>query len=185
MGVRLGGQLMERTRRRLRWAGVALVAATVVTVGGAFAVAAPVEPSATPVSMTADALEHRAAALAAVPGMPAALAIGVTLNFPPPPPPAPEPQAPEPRGSVEDAIATYFGDMYSKALSVARCESTLNPNAVSPGGGNHGLFQINTVHRGLVASMGYSWSQIYDPYVNSAVARRIYDESGWSPWACG
>jgi hypothetical protein len=86
---------------------------------------------------------------------------------------------------VEDAIATYFGDMYSKALSVARCESSLNPYAVSSGGGNHGLFQINTVHRSLVASMGYSWSQIYDPYVNSAVARHIYNESGWSPWACG
>jgi len=106
--------------------------------------------------------------------------------------PAPEPAAPaEPApaptggGSVEDAIATYFGDVYDKAIRVARCESGLNPSAVSAGGGNWGLFQINKVHQALVESMGYSWDQILDPYVNAAVARHIYDGAGgWSPWGC-
>ncbi len=89
-------------------------------------------------------------------------------------------------GSVHDAIRRYFPEQYDKAVRVATCESGLDPRAVSPGGGNHGLFQINTVHRSRVASMGYSWSDIYDPYVNSRVARTIYNESGWAPWPyCG
>jgi soluble lytic murein transglycosylase-like protein len=95
--------------------------------------------------------------------------------------PAPAPSG----GSVEDAIATYFGDVYDQAIGVARCESGLDPNAVSPGGGNWGLFQINAVHRQRVADMGYSWDQILDPYVNAAVARSIYDDAGgWGPWGC-
>jgi len=104
--------------------------------------------------------------------------------------PAPEP-APEPTpvsyspGSVEDAIATYFGDVYNQAYNVANCESHLNPDAVSAGGYNWGLFQINIVHKERVESMGYSWDQILDPYVNAAVARSIYDDAGgWSPWGC-
>ena len=85
---------------------------------------------------------------------------------------------------VRDAIRREFPEQAAKAERVARCESGLRPNAVSPGGGNWGLFQINTVHRKLVASMGYSWDQILDPYVNAKVARRLYNSSGWQPWAC-
>jgi hypothetical protein len=88
--------------------------------------------------------------------------------------------------SVQGAIRRYFPEQYEKAVRVATCESGLDPRAVSPGGGNHGLFQINTVHRSRVASMGYSWSDIYDPYVNARVARTIYNERGWAPWpVCG
>lgn len=78
------------------------------------------------------------------------------------------------------------GDAWAaeSAVGVARCESTLRPWAVSPGGGNWGLFQINTVHRGRVAAMGYSWSQITDPWVNSRVAHALWSEQGWGPWAC-
>jgi soluble lytic murein transglycosylase-like protein len=108
------------------------------------------------------------------------------------PEPAPEPTpvsdpapAPAPSGSVEDAIATYFGDVFTQAYNVARCESSLNPGAVSRGGGNWGLFQINTVHKQRVADLGYSWDQILDPYVNALVARSIYDGAGgWGPWGC-
>ena len=97
--------------------------------------------------------------------------------------PAPEPE-PAPSGSVEEAIYTFFPDVYDQAIHVASCESGMNPGAISGGGGNWGLFQINTVHRNRVAAMGYSWDQLLDPYVNSHVARSIYDESGWRPWAC-
>ncbi len=86
-------------------------------------------------------------------------------------------------GSVHDAIRRYFPEQYEKAVRVADCESNLDPNAVSPTN-DHGLFQINYIHRSRVNSMGYSWSQIYDPYVNSKVARALYNESGWQPWAC-
>jgi soluble lytic murein transglycosylase-like protein len=95
-----------------------------------------------------------------------------------------------PTDPVLSAIASNFpASQYDKAVRVARCESGLDPTAVSPGGGNWGLFQINTVHKATVQQLGYSWSQINDPYVNARVARYIYDDaartgSGWQPWSC-
>lgn len=80
------------------------------------------------------------------------------------------------------AITATFGSNAKDALAIAQCESGLNPSAVS--NGNYGLFQINSVHRDLVASMGYSWDRILDPGVNTAVAKRLYDEQGWGPWSC-
>jgi hypothetical protein len=55
---------------------------------------------------------------------------------------------------------------------------------VSRGGGNWGLFQINTVHRKRVAAMGYQWEDLLDARVNSLVARSIFVEQGWRPWGC-
>ena len=124
------------------------------------------------------------------PAAEAAAAAAVPMVAAPEPAPEPTPvadpaPAPAPSGSVEEAIAAYFGDVYDQAYNVARCESGLNPEAVSPGGGNWGLFQINTVHQQRVANMGYSWDQILDPWVNAAVARSIYDDAGgWGPWGC-
>jgi len=91
--------------------------------------------------------------------------------------------------NVQVAIQQNFGDsaaLQQKAVRVAKCESGLDADAVSPGGANHGLFQINNVHKAAVQRMGYSWSQIYDPYVNAKVARYIYNSAGgsWSPWGC-
>jgi len=92
------------------------------------------------------------------------------------------------RSMSRDAIRQNFPQsQHEKAYRVAECESGMNPRAVSPGGGNWGLFQINTVHKPMVRSMGYDWdSQIRDPYVNSKVARRIWNDAGgsWRPWAC-
>lgn len=87
-------------------------------------------------------------------------------------------------GSAKSAIKQYFPSNYTKAVAVAQCESGLNPKAVSPGGGNWGLFQINRVHERTLNSMGYSWSQITDPFVNSKLAKVIYNQSGWGAWAC-
>jgi hypothetical protein len=84
----------------------------------------------------------------------------------------------------KEAIKQYFPDVYTKAVAVAKCESGLNPAAVSPGGSNVGLFQINKVHASMVRSMGHSWNEMTDPYVNAKVARRIYNSSGWRPWSC-
>ncbi|HXH58578.1 transglycosylase SLT domain-containing protein [Iamia sp.] len=92
-----------------------------------------------------------------------------------------------PEDLSKDAIRQNFpSSQHDKATRVADCESSLNPEAVSPGGGNWGLFQINTVHKPMVERMGYSWEQITDPYVNAKVARRIFADAGdtWGPWAC-
>ena len=93
------------------------------------------------------------------------------------------PQAPS---AAQDAINFYFGDIADQATRVADCESGMDPNAVSSGGGNWGLFQINTVHRDeFEAVTGRPWSDVTDPYANTAYAVRLYNESGgWGPWAC-
>ena len=99
----------------------------------------------------------------------------------PPPPPAPS-YAP---GTVEEIISRYFGASSQKAIAVARCESSLNPNAVSPGGGNHGLFQINNVHSGTWPSVtGAPWSARYDAELNTKFAHWLWSQQGWGPWAC-
>jgi hypothetical protein len=110
----------------------------------------------------------------------------------PAPAPAPAPPttaapapAPAPASSVEQAIAAWFPDVYDKAVRVARCESSLNPSAVSAGGGNHGLFQINNVHRStFTAVTGQPWEAVYNAYYNSQFARHLYNQSGWQPWGC-
>jgi hypothetical protein len=86
---------------------------------------------------------------------------------------------------VEDAIRLYFSNNAPAAMKVAKCESGLNPRAVSPGGGNHGLFQINNVHaKAFVTVTGRPWSDRYDPYANSQYASWLFFHSGWGPWAC-
>jgi len=85
----------------------------------------------------------------------------------------------------QDAITQAFGPIADQAMGVAQCESGLDPNAVSSGGGNWGLFQINTVHQAdFEAFTGHPWSDVTDAYVNASYAKHLYDQSGWSPWAC-
>ena len=89
-----------------------------------------------------------------------------------------------PASTVTDAINTQFGSLAGQATAIAECESGLDPHAISPGGGNWGLFQINTVHKPWVESLGYSWDQMLDPYANAHVAKLLYNQSGWQPWTC-
>jgi len=94
-------------------------------------------------------------------------------------------QASAPAGSVEAIIQRHFGSAAGAAIRVARCESGLDPRAVSPGGGNHGLFQINSVHQGTFQSVtGQPWSAVYDAEANTRFARWLYGQQGWGPWAC-
>ena len=83
-------------------------------------------------------------------------------------------------------IDQIFGPLAGEARSVAFCESTMNPAAVSPGGGNHGLFQINNVHStSFVQVTGQPWSMRYDPHWNTVFAKWLYDQNGsWRPWTC-
>jgi hypothetical protein len=87
---------------------------------------------------------------------------------------------------AQNAINIAFGPLAPQATRVAQCESSLNPGAVSPGGGNWGLFQINTVHAGqFQAVTGQPWSAVLDPYANARFAAWLYNQSGgWGPWAC-
>ena len=97
---------------------------------------------------------------------------------------APGVQAGSPSVS-QDAITRFFGPVADQAMRVADCESSLDPSAVSAGGGNYGLFQINSVHADeFQAVTGQPWSNVLDPYANAAYAKYLYDSQGWGPWAC-
>lgn len=112
-------------------------------------------------------------------------ALAARAAAPAPAAPAPAPAPSYAAGSVEDIITRYFGASASKAIAVARCESSLNPNAVSAGGGNHGLFQINNVHSGTWQSVtGAPWSARYDAELNTKFAHWLWSQQGWGPWAC-
>jgi hypothetical protein len=91
-----------------------------------------------------------------------------------------------PTDPVQAAIQRWFPDIEERARAIAWCESTHNPRAVSPGGANHGLFQINDVHRPDFAPVtGTSWADgRYDPEENAQFARWLYNRQGWEPWAC-
>ncbi len=87
---------------------------------------------------------------------------------------------------TQDAINFWFPGVADQATRVAQCESGLDPTAVSPGGGNWGLFQINSVHASqFEAVTGQPWSNVLNPYPNAQYAAWLYYNSGgWSPWSC-
>ena len=90
----------------------------------------------------------------------------------------------------QDMIRVAFSErgaspaQQEEAIRVAHCESTLRPGAISPGGGNWGLFQINRVHQGRVAALGFDWQEMLHPWQNAQVAADIWAEQGWRPWTC-
>lgn len=91
-----------------------------------------------------------------------------------------------PQDFIRVAFAERGADQaqQEQAVRVATCESSLDHTAISPGGGNWGLFQINTVHRARVEAMGYTWDQMLLPFENAQVAAAIWAEQGWRPWSC-
>lgn len=96
--------------------------------------------------------------------------------------PAPEPMvepAPAPAGSVTEIIyaaAAEFGIDPNYLLSVASCESGLNPAAVNPAG-YHGLFQFD--HATWSA---YGYGSIYDPTAQARAAARMLAAGMASRW---
>ena len=83
-------------------------------------------------------------------------------------------------GTVTDAICALPWPC-AEALSVAQCESTLRPDAVSWTGESFGLMQINSIHAYRFAGF---WERWMEPEVNTAWAFEIWLEQGWAPWAC-
>ena len=88
---------------------------------------------------------------------------------------------------AEDAIRQSFGPIADQAMRVAQCESGMDPAAVSPGGGNWGLFQINTIHAGEFAAVTGRpfYNDALDAYANASYAAFLYNQAGgWGPWSC-
>ena len=105
---------------------------------------------------------------------------------PPPttvPPTTAAPPPPPPSGSVEEIIRSHFGADGDAAVAVARCESGLNPSAVSPSG-YRGLFQLSSDHAAAFAAVtGRDFEDAWDEAgPNSQYARYLFGQRGWAPW---
>jgi membrane-bound lytic murein transglycosylase MltF len=73
-----------------------------------------------------------------------------------------------------------------QAVSVARCESGLNPSARNPAG-YYGLFQLGAGHAAAFRNVtGRDFLDAWDEAgPNSRYAKWLYDRSGsWSQWGC-
>lgn len=91
----------------------------------------------------------------------------------------------EPVGDVEWLVRQTWPEDPDTAALIAWCESRFRPDAGFPSGPNLGVMQINWAsHAARVARMGFTHDDLANPVINLAVARAIYDESGWRPWTC-
>lgn len=76
----------------------------------------------------------------------------------------------------EEIIRSIFGKDADMAIKVARCESGLNTNAKNKVSSARGLFQVmSSVH-------GVKERWLYDPMINTLIAKQLFDASGWNPW---
>jgi hypothetical protein len=70
-----------------------------------------------------------------------------------------------------------------KAISVARCESHLDPAAY--GSGNAGLFQQAVVYWPARArGFGFAGASPFNGRANAIVSIRMAHASGWAAWSC-
>lgn len=85
------------------------------------------------------------------------------------------------RAEVQRAVMTVFGKAGGpRAVKVARCESELDPTAVSDTD-DHGVFQLNRPTWDPARNprarrfwpKGKTWRDVYDAVVNAKVARAI------------
>jgi hypothetical protein len=76
---------------------------------------------------------------------------------------------------VEDLIRTVFGPEGEKAVQVARCESTMSPDAKK--GQFLGLFQMGANERG-------EYGHGKDPLAQVLAAYELFLDRGWQPWTC-
>ena len=66
-------------------------------------------------------------------------------------------------------------------------ESRCTPTADS--GPDHGLTQINQIHKGWIADLGWTHEQMKDPMINLRFAWLLYSgreangQCGWTPWS--
>lgn len=84
-----------------------------------------------------------------------------------------------PAGSISEIIyaaAAEFGIDGSYLLSVANCESSLNPSAVNPAG-YHGLFQF-----GQETWAAFGYGSIYDPVAQARTAAEMLAAGMASRW---
>lgn len=79
------------------------------------------------------------------------------------------------QNTPEAIIRRVFGEDAEMALAIAKAESGLNP--LADNGKCIGIFQI------MLFPSRPSRAELYDPEINIITAKKIFDDSGWSPWS--
>ena len=106
----------------------------------------------------------------------------------PKPTPKPTPPIPPGKGQVVSIIQSVFGSYANAAITVATCESGLNPSAVNPTPiqGSHatGLFQI--LYPSTWDTTSQAGNSPYDATANTKAAYQIFKRDGynWHEWSC-
>lgn len=96
-------------------------------------------------------------------------------------PPAPAPAPGNNITAIITAAAQRYGQSPSAMIAVARCESSLNPNAVNRSSGASGLFQfLPSTWR----TTPYASSNIFDPYANANAAAWMWSVGRKREWVC-
>jgi hypothetical protein len=86
---------------------------------------------------------------------------------------------------VKRAIRKNWHGNDRKAIRVARCESSLNPDATSPTGKYLGLWQFDKTTWAEYDGPGEDPRDV-GPGAQTKVAWRLFQDRGWQPWpTCG
>lgn len=89
---------------------------------------------------------------------------------------------------VRELVEAFFSpEDVSRAIRIAWCESSFNPESVNPVTGASGLFQhARETWASRSSAAGYPGADILDPEANVAVAAWMLYElpGGWSHWQC-
>lgn len=89
------------------------------------------------------------------------------------------------RSPTDQAVGWFPPSQRAAARCIVLHESTNNPRAVSPGGGNLGLFQINRVHAAAFQRLTHKSFNpgAFDPRLNGQFARFLWNSTGWAAWS--
>jgi soluble lytic murein transglycosylase-like protein len=108
--------------------------------------------------------------------------------------PAPQaaPQPAQPVSNVEQIVreaARKYGVDENHLVHIARCESSMNPNAVNYGynenGYPSGLYQhLSGYWPARAAKYGYAGASVFDPVANANVTAGMFRDGASNLWEC-
>jgi len=87
----------------------------------------------------------------------------------------------ETEGEIVAYIEKVFGNDSKVMLAIAKCESSLNPNAKNKTSTASGIFQII---KSTFEGTGKDWNKRFEARENIEAAKIIFDKRGTQPWEC-
>ena len=106
----------------------------------------------------------------------------------------PQTASPQATGSVEEIVRTAartYGLDEDHFVSIAMCESTMNPGAINygyseiPGHHPSGLFQhLSNYWPARAAKYGYAGASVFDAVANANVTAGMFRDGASNMWEC-